>query len=349
MTAIKAKYKNYWLDKLRTIVAHSRPSTNPQEYVGKFVTIKNGSKPGIPDPEALISDYCPTTRRWKLTWDPLWPEQTGITVPPAWVDAHWLKTHGPADINPPGYDRSSNDELIINYLRTAHPDPAWFLLLDSGYMQRWHARCIASSDFAAVRAKCRPANSGETCACGAATENTEHVHLHCPLYANLRQPFLALLDAFTRRVNETQPAWYKKGQIRSREEALRWVHHNHLLLFDHVAEDQLAPALRHAALVLHSQIQRERFATGRFHHQQPPSVEYMVHQEDAHLLAPFTAQQAEQPAPTPGRAAHVTHPLTQPDRLVTGRLQHQQPPSAEHRGHQENAHLLAPFAGQEAE
>ena len=59
-----------------------------------------------------------------------------------------------------------------------------------------------------VRAKCRPANSGETCACGAATENTEHVHLHCPLYANLRQPFLALLDAFMVRVNETQPRWY---------------------------------------------------------------------------------------------------------------------------------------------
>ena len=127
------------------------------------------------------------------------------------------------------------------------------------------------------------------------------------------------------------------------------MHHNHPMLFDHVAEDQLAPALRNAALVLHAQIQRERFSTGRFYQQQPPSVEYMVHQEDAHLLAPFTAQQAEQPAPTPGRAAHVTHPLTQPDRLVTGRLQHQQPPSAEHRGHQENAHLLAPFAGQEAE
>ena len=127
------------------------------------------------------------------------------------------------------------------------------------------------------------------------------------------------------------------------------MHHNHLLLFDPVAEDQLAPALRNAALVLHAQIQRERFSTGRFYQQQPPSVEYMVHQEDAHLLAPFTAQQTDQPPPAPGRAQHVAHPLTEPNRPSTDRLRRQQTPNAAHRECQPNAHLLAPYAGQGTE
>ena len=72
---------------------------------------------------------------------------------------------------------------------------AWFLRTNSGYMQRWHARCIASSDFAAIRGKRRSVHDRHSCACGAPVEDTQHVHLHCPLYANIRQPFFALLGA----------------------------------------------------------------------------------------------------------------------------------------------------------
>ena len=40
-------------------------------------------------------------------------------LPPAWVDAAWLKQHGPPDLCPPGFDRSSSDELVANYLHKA--------------------------------------------------------------------------------------------------------------------------------------------------------------------------------------------------------------------------------------
>ena len=74
------------------------------------------------------------------------------TVPPAWVNAQWLKTHGPTDLCPPGFDRSLSDELVASYLRTATAGRAWFLESDGfGLAQRWHAKCVAESDFAAVQ------------------------------------------------------------------------------------------------------------------------------------------------------------------------------------------------------
>ena len=51
-------------------------------------------------------------------------------------------------------DRSLSDELVANYLRTAVAGRAWFLESDGfGLAQRWHAKCVAESDFAAVQGK----------------------------------------------------------------------------------------------------------------------------------------------------------------------------------------------------
>ena len=202
------------------------------------------------------------------------------------------------------YDRPLNDELVVNYLQTAHAERAWFLRRDSGYMQRWHARCIASSDFAAILdpqktpyiicGKRRSIHDRHSCACGAPVEDTQHVHLHCPLYANFRQPFFALLDSFTARVNATNP---ENGQIRSREEALHWIHHDSPLVLAFynnplVLSEQDGDALRHAALIFHSRVQQQRYSTGNAFRAQQQQVEYLVEAEHAHLLAPFTASHA---------------------------------------------------------
>ena len=183
---------------------------------------------------------------------------------------------------------------VANYLRTAHAERAWFLRTSSGYMQRWHARCIASSDFAAIRGKRRSVHDRHSCACGAPVEDTQHVHLHCPLYANFRQPFFALLDSFTARVNATNP---ENGHIRSREEALHWIHHDSPLVLAFynnplVLSEQDGDALRHAALIFHSRVQQQRYSTGNAFRAQQQQVEYLVEAEHAHLLAPFTASRA---------------------------------------------------------
>ena len=117
------------------------------------------------------------------------------------------------------------------------------------------------------------------------------MHLHCPLYANIRQPFFALLDSFSARVNATNP---EGGQIRSREEALRWIHHDPPLVLGFynnplVLSEQDGDALRHAALVFHSRVQQQRYSTGNTFRTQQQQVEYLVDAEHAHLLAPFTA------------------------------------------------------------
>ena len=152
-------------------------------------------------------------------------------------------------------------------------------------------------DFAAIRGKRRSVHDRHSCVCGAPVEDTQHVHLPCPLYANSRQPFFALLDSFSARVNATNP---ENGQIRSREEALHWIHHDTpLVLAFHnnplVLSEQDGNALRHAALVFHSRVQQQRYNTGNalyaFRAQQQ-QVEYLVEAEHAHLLAPFTAPRA---------------------------------------------------------
>ena len=120
------------------------------------------------------------------------------------------------------------------------------------------------------------------------------MHLHCPLYANFRQPFFALLDSFTARVNATNP---ENGQIRSREEALHWIHHDSPLVLAFynnplVLSEQDGDALRHAALIFHSRVQQQRYSTGNAFRAQQQQVEYLVEAEHAHLLAPFTASHA---------------------------------------------------------
>ena len=117
------------------------------------------------------------------------------------------------------------------------------------------------------------------------------MHLHCPLYANFRQPFSALLDSFATRVNATNP---ENGQIRSREEALHWIHHDSPLVLAFynnplVLSEQDGDALRHAALIFHSRVQQQRYSTGNAFRAQQQQVEYLVEAEHAQLLAPFTA------------------------------------------------------------
>ena len=101
----------------------------------------------------------------------------------------------------------------------------------------------------------------------------------------------ALLDSFATRVNATNP---ENGQIRSREEALHWIHHDSPLVLAFynnplVLSEQDGDALRHAALVFHSRVQQQRYNTGNAFRAQQQQVEYLVEAEHAHLLAPFTA------------------------------------------------------------
>merc|ERR1712139_424469 len=156
------------MENMRSAVANSTPAADPQQYVGKFITTENLASLGKKVPEVYIGAYDPSKRRWRLCFDPLWQEQTGGELPPTWVNARWLKRHGPADLCPPGYDRSVNDELIVNYLRSASAGRAWFLRsAGSGLVQRWHAKCVADSDFNVVTDKRRRGSLQHMCeACG---------------------------------------------------------------------------------------------------------------------------------------------------------------------------------------
>ena len=110
------------------------------------------------------------------------------------------------------------------------------------------------------------------------------MHLHCPLYANFRQPFSALLDSFATQVNATNP---ENGQIRSREEALHWIHHDQPAPLVDLATQTKGDELRSAALAFYSQVQHERHVTGRSTRMPNPQPEYLVGPEHAHLLASF--------------------------------------------------------------
>ena len=157
-----------------------------------------------------------------------------------------------------------SDELIAEYLRTATVGREWFLsFCSSGYVQRWHAKCIAHSDFAAIRGKNQPAHDRHLCACGKAVENTQHVHLDCELYSILRRPFFAAIDTWLDKVRETESSatgWEHMDRV----EAMQWIHHDTPLVTNPITA--LAGAqVRQAALSLHSKIQQERYATGRIH------------------------------------------------------------------------------------
>ena len=102
---------------------------------------------------------------------------------------------------------------------------------EPGFVQRWHAKSVAESDFAAVQGKRRPVHDKHACDCGAATENTAHVFLRCPLYSQFRAPFALLLDRFLDLANRTQGEVGLPG-LAGREGALHWIHHDQPLLLD---------------------------------------------------------------------------------------------------------------------
>jgi hypothetical protein len=176
---------------------------------------------------------------------------------------------------------------VASYLRTETAGRAWFLQSDGhGLVQRWHAKCVAESDFAAVQGKRRPVHDKHSCDCGAAVENMAHVHLRCPLYGKFRAPFALLLDEFTSLANRTQGAFGLPG-IAGREEALHWIHHDQPAPLVDLATQTKGDELRSAALAFYSQVQHERHVTGRSTRMPNPQPEYLVEPEHAHLLAPF--------------------------------------------------------------
>ena len=142
--------------------------------------------------------------------------------------------------------------------------PEWFLqFCGSGYVQRWHAKCVADSDFAAVRGKRTSAHDRHMCDCGEAVESTRHIHLECALYLDFRRALFEAIDAWLEKVRDTESSttgWERMN----RAEALQWVHHNSPLVTDPLTA-AAGEQVRHAALAFYSQVQQERYATGRSH------------------------------------------------------------------------------------
>ena len=137
-----------------------------------------------------------------------------------------------------------------------------------------------------MQGKRRPVHDRHTCGCGEATENVAHVHLHCPLYSQIRAPFALLLDRFLALANRTQGEAGLPG-LAGRGGALHWIHHDQPLLVDPWAQMQ-GQQLRAAALAMYSQIQHARCVTGHSTEMPDPLPEYLIEPEDAHLLVPLT-------------------------------------------------------------
>ena len=206
------------------LMQNSKPATDPVAFVGRLLTVPGITGAHTHDPEARIDRYNARTGRWKLTWDPLWAETSGSAAvpPPVWVSARWMKRYGPPDLCPPGYDRSRSDDLVAEYLASAAPERAWFLSERStGQVQRWHARSVCSSDFAVVRGKCGAALGAQLCPCGAGAESSEHVYLHCPIFAAARQFLENKMDRWVRRLRRTEAATGAWAAA-SRADVLHW-------------------------------------------------------------------------------------------------------------------------------
>ena len=138
-----------------------------------------------------------------------------------------------------------------------------------------------------MQGKRRPVHDKHACDCGAATENTAHVFLRCPLYSQFRAPFALLLDRFLALANRTQGEAGLPG-LAGRGGALHWIHHDQPLLVDPWAQMQ-GQQLRAAALAMYSQIQHARRVAGHSTEMPPvPLPEYLIEPEDAQLLVPFT-------------------------------------------------------------
>ena len=202
------------------------------------------------------------------------------------MDARWLKLYGPADLCPPGFDRSRSDELVAQYLQTAKPERAWFLCERStGQVQRWHARSVSSSDFAVVRGKRGAVHGAQLCPCGECDESSEHVYLRCPIFAGIRQVLENKMDSWARRLRQTEAAtgaWERA----SRADVLRWVHHNSPLVTNSSSAMQ-GREVRRAAFAFYSRMQQMRYAGGRFSYGQPerPMVVVDVGVSSSHQLA----------------------------------------------------------------
>ena len=202
---------------------------------------------------------------------------------PAWVNARWLKQYGPADLCPPGFDRSVNDALVEKYLRTATANRAWFLsTVGSGLVQRWHAKCVAESDFGVVRDKRSRGQSQYMCECGAAVESMAHIYLDCPLYCNFRDPLSLYTEEWIRGI-EALPSYHQPAPpIRTLEDALHWVHHNTPLVDGPPGQEEANQKMRQAALAFHSKVLHERYITGKSSRAPHNEAEFLVVSDEQH-------------------------------------------------------------------
>ena len=110
------------------------------------------------------------------------------------------------------------------------------------------------------------------CACGAAVENMQHVHLDCELFLELRRPLLKAMDSWLERARETEHGSGFWGRA-DRAAALHWVHYNEPLVMDTGTACQ-GDKVRQAALESHSQVHQMRYMKEHGHTSQtePPSV-----------------------------------------------------------------------------
>ena len=229
-----------------------------------------------------IGAYNPSTRRWKLCIE---EEQTGSELPPTWVNARWLRKHGPADLCPPGYDRSVNDALLAKYVQTATAGRAWFLrTAGPGLVQRWHAKSVAESDFGAVRDKhCCGSAQQHMCECGEAVETADHVYLECSLCRDFRAKMAPFVTRWTQAVAALPPGQAPTRPIRDLRDVMHWVHHDTPLVNDPLL-GHLAQETRQAALAFHSGILHERYVTGRTSRAPHNEPDFLVAQDTTDLL-----------------------------------------------------------------
>ena len=99
------------------------------------------------------------------------------------------------------------------------------------------------------------------------------------------------MDRWIHRVRETQPPGLRARRwgIHTHEEAWHWIHHDTPLVVDPEVSGYEGQQLRHAALAFHSQVQQERYVTGRMRREEASEPEYMVDLDHVNALAPAAA------------------------------------------------------------
>jgi hypothetical protein len=218
--AMPGRYRGYWLARIHDKLSADVPTSTPADFVGETLMIPEQHFTGQEWDSAVypgeVVDYDAVALRWRVVFDH-GPRRSCV------VDARCIRKYGPEGMRLcMRAGGGAPDTQLQDYHGTARDGavPAWYMHESAATtppaMQRWHARARAGCGLAVVYGKAG-ASDLCNCTCSATPETLKHVYLSCPHYTGRRVELLRHVDAW-------RAVMLRRGVVRSRAEAMAWVH-----------------------------------------------------------------------------------------------------------------------------